>query len=141
MRDTTAKWNLRVGLVVADADGTKAYRLAEISRLASGMIYKEWRVGDSLSERKGDPRVYQSSGIRFDLLRGDDENLDGRVEASLLEIEELVTKAALRDLTCELAITVRLFGDETPLLGLSRGLVKALCEINADVDFDLYLLP
>lgn len=140
MHNSTAKWNLRVGLVVSDESGVSGPELAGISRRASELVDREWRAGDRMSNRVGDSRVLRSSGIRFELLHGDDEILDDRVEASFLEIERLVTKAALKSLTCELTVTLRLYGDEMPPLGLSRGLVKALGEIDADVDFDLYLL-
>lgn len=104
----------------------------------------KWKVGEKINSEKHN-RVYKSSG--WEISTGYEESLDineqlNKILYKIHSCHEVLAQLCLvENIECRFCIVVKIENGQTPAMILSRELIKFASEINAEIEFDLYVNP
>lgn len=113
----------------------------QITRRTSISPSKTWRLGEKVDDRS--VLRYQHNGWRLTSGLPKQRDLEEHVESVLTQIRSswsvLTQLGATYD--AEMACVVYSYGGDRPPIHLSKGVLRRVSELNADIDIDLYVLP
>lgn len=137
MDEIRREWSLRVGLIVTDRETEPDPDVLLVPAKLDIVPTRIWSRGELISNRGS--RLHKVSGFRYDLFRGDDGDPEKEMDLALRWITAYAGAGQLLNYEKELAVTVKLFGRNTPALALSAHDIGRAAASNISIDFDIYV--
>ncbi len=132
-------YEIKVGLIIENpVSGILDFRQAKHA-LGIDSPMRTWRLGDRLDTRS--KRVRASDGLWYGFFEGRDCDPIEQASRLLDELEARgdAARSVLRNNSTELAITVRLYGHDTPPFNLTPQFIDRLQSFGLQLDLDLYV--